>query len=135
MAILNAAGERIGRKAAEDDRVDDADPRAGQHGDCRLGDHRQVEGGAVTALEPESFKHIRKFANLGMKLAKGERARLVRTIALPDNRRVVRAGAKVAVETIDRDVECAITKPADAERLFIKRGFGDLCERLHPLQL
>ena len=51
LAVLDAAGERVGREAAEHDRMDRADARAGEHGVGRLRDHRQVDGDAVALLD------------------------------------------------------------------------------------
>ena len=42
-AVLNAAGDRVRREAAEDHAVHRADPGAGQHGVGRLRDHRQID--------------------------------------------------------------------------------------------
>ncbi len=45
------AGRQVGRReAAEHDRVNRAEPRACQHGEQRLGDHRQIEQHDVAAL-------------------------------------------------------------------------------------
>ena len=51
VAIGDAAGEAFGREAAEHDRVDRADPRAGEHRRRRLGDHRHVDHHPVAALD------------------------------------------------------------------------------------
>jgi hypothetical protein len=47
--VEDAVADRLGREAAEDDRVDGADARAGEHRVGELGDHRQVDADAVAA--------------------------------------------------------------------------------------
>ena len=49
LAIGDAAGKRVRREAAEHHGMNGADPRAGEHGVGRLGDHRQIDGDAVAA--------------------------------------------------------------------------------------
>ena len=43
-----------GGEAAEHHRVHGADPRAGEHRDDRLGDHRHVDHHPVALLDPEA---------------------------------------------------------------------------------
>ena len=51
LAVGDATGQRVRREAAEHHRVDGADPRAGEHGVGRLGDHRQIDGDTVAAFD------------------------------------------------------------------------------------
>ena len=58
LAVDDAAGERIRREAAEDDRMDRADARAGEHRIGRFRDHRHVDGDAVALLDAVLLQHI-----------------------------------------------------------------------------
>ena len=70
--VFDAAGERVGREAAEHDGMDRADPRAGQHRIGRLGDHRQVDGDAVALLDAMRLQHIGEAADLVGKFGVGD---------------------------------------------------------------
>ncbi len=50
VAILDSAGEAVGREAAEHHRMDRADPGAGEHRRRRFRDHRHVDHHPVAAL-------------------------------------------------------------------------------------
>ena len=63
LAILDAVGEAIRRKAAEHHGMDGADARAGQHGVGGLGDHRHVDGDAVALLDAVLLQHIGEAAD------------------------------------------------------------------------
>ena len=54
LRVVHAVAQRLGREAAEDDRVDRADARAGEHRDHDLGDERHVDADAVPAPNAES---------------------------------------------------------------------------------
>jgi hypothetical protein len=51
LAIVDPHGQFVGGEPAEDDRVDRAQPRAGQHRLQRLGHHRHVDDDAVALLD------------------------------------------------------------------------------------
>ena len=57
-AVEDPGRQRIGGEAAEDHGVRCADPGAGQHGDDRFGDHRQVDGDPIAALTPSSISAL-----------------------------------------------------------------------------
>ncbi len=112
-AILDAAGERIGRKAAEDDGMDRADPRAGEHGIGRLGDHRHIDRDRVALLDALRLQHIGETADMLVQFAIGDVARLGRIVAFPDDRRLVAAGREMTIEAIHRDIGDAVLEPFD----------------------
>jgi hypothetical protein len=58
----------VGREAAEDDRMDRADARAGQHRIGRLGDHRHVDGDAVALLDAVLLQHVGEAADMLVQL-------------------------------------------------------------------
>ena len=76
LAVLDAAGERVRREAAEHHRMDGADARAGEHGVSRFRDHRQVDGDPVAALDAVRLQHIGEAADLLVQLAIGDVLRL-----------------------------------------------------------
>ena len=48
--VVDAIAQRLGGEPAEHDRVHRADPGAGEHGDGRLGHHREVDRDPVAPL-------------------------------------------------------------------------------------
>ena len=46
--VGDTVAEGIGRESTENDRVDRTDTCAGEHGNCEFGDHRHIDGDAVT---------------------------------------------------------------------------------------
>ena len=65
-----------------------ADPRAGQHGDRRLGNVRQINDDAIAFSDFVPLQHIRETADFAMQLLIGECA-LVARLAFPNDRRLV----------------------------------------------
>jgi hypothetical protein len=61
-----------GENPPKDDRMDGADPRAGQHRIGGLGDHRHVDGDPVALLDAVGLHHVGKPADLIVKLAIGD---------------------------------------------------------------
>ena len=133
VAVLDAAGQRLGRKAAKHHRMDRADPRAGKHRHGRLGDHRHVDRHPVALPGAETLQRIGEAADLLVQLAVGEPALLRRIVAFPDDRDRVAACRQVPVEAIGRDVERAIREPADAEIRFIVGAGRQLGPRPDPI--
>ena len=54
VCIVDAIPQRLGRKAAEDDRVHRTNTSARQHRDGQLRNHRQVNGDAVAAFRAQA---------------------------------------------------------------------------------
>ena len=52
--------DRLGREPAEDDVVRGADPRAREHRDDDLGDHRQVDPDDVALADAELLERVRE---------------------------------------------------------------------------
>ena len=94
-----------------------ADPRTRQHGNCGLGNIRQINDNAVAIPDVVSLQHIREAANFVMQLLVGERAFVTR-FALPDNCRFVPARpSQMSIKTIFRDVEFSTDEPLRERRL------------------
>ena len=114
--------------------MDRADPRAGEHGNRRLGDHRHVDRHALAAPGAQCFERIGHAADLFMQIAVGQPALLRRVIAFPDDRHGVAPLGQMPVKAIGRDVERAVGKPFDAEISLIERAVAELRPRLDPVK-
>src|SRR5450759_453735 len=67
-AVLDAATQRARRETTEDDRVDRADARAGQHCYRQLRHHRQVDGDSVTLADALLLEHVAEARDLVVEL-------------------------------------------------------------------
>ena len=132
--IGNPSGQRIRRKAAEHHRVHRADARAGEHRDCRFGNHRHIDGDAVALRHAETFQQVRGFANLLVQLAIADRFGFVRIVAFPEDRGFVAALFQMTVQAIRRQIQLAVVIPADVQVFRIVRNIFDLGIRLGPVQ-
>ena len=71
LRVVDARREARRGEAAEHDRVDGADARAGEHREHRLGNHRHVDQHAIAAADAERLQHRRDAIHLGVQLAIG----------------------------------------------------------------
>ncbi len=71
LGIVDARGQRRRRKAAEHHRMDGTQPRTGQHGKGRLGNHGHVDLDAVALLHAQRLQHGGHALHLGMQFAVG----------------------------------------------------------------
>ena len=134
LGALDAAGERVGREAAEYDRVDRADPRA------RRASRRpppviigQIDRHPVALLDPMPFQHVGEVGDVIGELAVGDVLGPVRIVALPDDRGLMRAIGQMAVDAIVGDVGHAILEPFDRDVVRIERDVLDLGVGLEPM--
>ena len=58
LGVVDAVAQRVGREAAEHDRVRRADAGARQHRDRQLGDHAQVDVDAVALADAERLQRV-----------------------------------------------------------------------------
>ena len=133
-AVGDATRQRIGREAAEHDRVNRADARAREHRHGGLGNHRQVDRDAIALLHAEAAQRVGELADALVQLAIGDARRLVRIVAFVDERGLVAARRQVTVEAVVGDVELAVVEPADAEIAFVEADVLDLRVGLHPVE-
>ena len=138
LRVLDAAGERIRREAAEDHGMDGAEPCAGEHRIGRLGDHRHVDRDPVALADAAVAHDVRHAADLVVQLAIGDMLRFGRVVALPDDRHLVAARRKVPVDAVIGDVGRAVLEPADrdlawSESRVLDPGIG--LEPVDPLAL
>ena len=125
LRVSDAVAARCTAEPAEDLRMDDAQPGAGQHRDRQLGDHRQVEGDAVAGLGvADTAQQRRELVHLPIQLLVGDRLGGLRLrLGHPDERGLVRAGGQVPVDTVVAGVEPAADKPLPERRVAgVERG-------------
>ncbi len=129
--VVDAIAEGLGREPAEHNGVGGADPRAGQHGDHRLGDHRQVDRHAVALAHAEPFQDVREPVDVAMQLPVGDRAPIARLPFPEQGDLVAPLGAHVPVETVHGSVELATDEPLGVGRFPRQHP----APRLHPFEL
>jgi hypothetical protein len=94
-----------------------SDPRAGQHRDGGLGDHRQVDGHPVALLDAQLLEGVGELAHFAVELPVRVHPPVAR-LAFPDQRRLVGSPAiQVPVEAVVGHVELAADEPARERRL------------------
>ena len=133
VGVDDAAGEAVGREAAEHHRMHRADARARQHGVGGLGDHRQVDGDAVALLDAVGLEHVGELADALVQLAVGDLLVVGGVVALPDDRDLVGARLQVPVDAVGRDVERAVLVPFDRDVVGRVGGVLDLGVGLDPV--
>ena len=85
--VDDARLERLRAHAAEDHRVDGADPRAGEHGHDALGHQGHVDDDAISLAHAQLAQRVGEAAHLPVQPAIGE-GDLVAVFAHPDQRRL-----------------------------------------------
>ena len=114
--VVDPVAQRLGREAPEDDRVDRPDPRAGEHRDRELRDHREVERDAVALADPEAPQDVGELGDLAVEVAVGQRP-LVPRFPFPDQRGLVFPSARqVPVEAVDGHVQLSPDEPLRLRR-------------------
>ncbi len=131
-AVDDAAGQRIRREAAEDDGMDGADARAGEHRIGRFRDHRHVDGDAVALLHAVLLHHVRHAADVLVKLVIGDLLVDIGVVAFPDDGDLIAVRLQVPVDTIVGNVGDAVLEPLDRD-LAVERGVLDLGIGLEPV--
>src|SRR5215467_587533 len=113
--------------------MDGADAGAGQHRVSRLRDHRQVDRDPVALLGATRLEHIRKPADLRVKLPVGDLAVLLWVVAFPDDGDLIAAPREMAIDAVVRHVSDAVLEPFDRYVVWIKRRVLDPGEWLEPV--
>jgi len=135
VAAVDACRKRVGRETGENDGMNGADPRAGQHRVGGLGDHRQVDDHPVALANAQFLEDVRHLAHFAVQLAIGDVLRcLCGIVGLPDDRGLVAAGRQMAVNAIGADVQRAILEPFDVDRTECVIGGLDLGEGRDPVE-
>ena len=112
-----AAG--VAAETAEDLRVNDAEPGAGEHRDGKLGDHRHVQGHTIARLQPGEVPQDRgELVHLAVQLAVADHDVLVRLeLGHPDDRGLVGARLGVPVDAVVRRIQLAADEPVPERRI------------------
>ncbi len=124
--------QRLGREAAEDDRMRGADPCAGLHRDDAFDRHRDVDEDAVALLDPERLQAVGEPADAVVEVAIGDLGHRS-VVGLENDRDLLGiAVRKIAIEAVVRDIELAVLEPFVERRLGLVERFR---ERLVPQDL
>ena len=118
--VRDAARQRIGREAAEHDRMDRADARASEHCVSRLGNHGQVDRDAITLLDAVGFQDIGEMSDPIRELRIGNMLGFRGIVTFPNDRGLVRALGQVPIDAIVRNVGDAVLEPFDRDILSVE---------------
>ena len=129
LGVVDAAAERLGREAAEDDRVRRADPGAGQHRDRQLGDHRHVDGDPVAGRDAQLEQGVGGLADLALEVGVGDRPGVARLADPVVRDLVAEAALDVPVDAVVGDVELAADEPLGERQVPLEGRV----ERLDPV--
>ncbi len=116
---------RVAAETAEYLRMNHAQPRAGQHGDRQVGDHRHVQSHPVASLEPgEVTEHGGELVDPSEQLTVADVLVGVRfQLRDPDNGGLVGIGLGVPVDAIVGSVQLAADEPVpEGGRGGVQRG-------------
>ena len=109
--------DRLRGEPAEHDVVRRADPRAREHRDDDLGDHRQVDPDDVALADAERLERVGEPLHVAMQLGVGDRA-LLALLAGPVKRDAIAvAGLDVPVEAVVGHVQLAVVEPLVERRV------------------
>ncbi len=133
LAVLDSARECVRREAAEYDRVDRADARAGEHRDRRLGYHRHVDRNPIAFFRAQRLERVCESTDAFVQFAVGDLEILTRIVTFPDDGDVIAFAIEVTIDAVVTNVQRAIVKPADMQIVFCKGYVLDLGERLDPV--
>ena len=111
------------------DRVRRAEPRAGEHRDRQLRDHRHVDRDPVAGPDAELLERVGRLADLAEQVGEGQRPRVARLADPVVGDLVAEAVGDVPVEAVVADVELAAGEPLGERQVPLERGV----ERLEPV--
>ena len=133
LGVVDASHEAVRAERAEHDRVDSADPRAGEHGDGQLRDHLHVDANAVAFFDAQILQRIGGLLHLDLQLRVGVSAAFVRVVAFPNERGVVAlAIVYVAVDAVVAGVELAADEPLNLRLVIVP--FAERVPFFKPVQ-
>ena len=122
--VVDPGAQRLGGEAAEDHRVDGADPGAGQQRDDGLGNHRQVHGHPVALGDAEGLEGVGGLLDLLGELGVRVGAGIARFALEVDGDAVPVAGLDVAVQRVVGGVDLAPDEPLGERRRWTSPGPG-----------
>ncbi|SAI57482.1 Uncharacterised protein [Enterobacter bugandensis] len=132
--VNDAPGNRFRGEAAEDDGVDRANTRAGEHSYCRFRHHRHVDRHHVSFFNPLVQQHVGEAADVAVQLFIRDMFALRGIVAFPDNGRFVAAFGKMAVQAVRRQVQRAVFIPFNGDVAWRERSILHLLIRFDPVK-
>jgi hypothetical protein len=127
--VVQTAGERLGREAAEHDGVRRPEARAGEHRDRQLGNHPHVDPNRSPFRDSESLECVREADDLVLEVGERDRPALVFRLTLPVVGDLLAAASlDVAVDAVEADVQLPAQIPLRIGRL----PLVELLEGLEP---
>ena len=127
--------DRAGREPAEHHVVRRADPRARQHRDDNLGDHRQEDPDDVALLDAEVLQRVGELLHVAVQVGVGD-VLLLAFLAAPVERDAVAVpGLDVAVHAVVGGVDLAVREPLVEGRVGVVDVLGGLLEPVELLRL
>ena len=119
--VVDAAAQGLGREATEDDRVGRPDPRARQHRDRQLRDHRHVDRDPVAGRDAELEERVGGLADLALEVGEGQRPGVARFADPVVGDLVAQAALDVPVDAVVGDVELAAGEPLGERQVPLER--------------
>ncbi len=110
-AIVRALLESLRAEAAENHAVGRTNTGAGEHGDNRLGDHRQIDHDAVALLDPVLLQHIGQKTHFTMQLGVGEGLDVARFAFENEGGLVAHRPDKMTIQAVDAGIDFATDEP------------------------
>ena len=134
LRAVYACCQSIRRKACKNNRVDCADPRACEHRVGRFWDHRNVQNDTVAFANAHILKNISHAVYIGTQLVVTDVLRgLFGIVGLKNDRRLIAARCKVAVDAIGSHIQCAIGVPIDIDVAKAVIDVFHFCKGLDPI--
>lgn len=111
--IVNTCGKFLRRKSAEDNRMDRAEPRTGEHGDNSLRHHRHIDDDAVALHNAVTLKNTGEGRHFVEQFRIGEMFDLAHHGAVIDERVLIAAtGGNMTVKRVPARVAGGTGEPA-----------------------
>jgi hypothetical protein len=133
LSVVDSGRELLGGEAAEHHRMNGSDPRAGEHGGDRLGNHRHVDQHSVARHDSEIVEHgaerrrlVQQFPIRDGALGPGDRAVVI------ERDLVAATGLDLPIKRVEAGVAARVGKPAAVDA---RVGIENALRRLYPRDL
>ena len=135
VTAIDPRTQRVRRKTGKDDGMDRANPRAGQHRISGFRDHGEVDHDPVAFAHAQRFKNIGHLTNAAVQVFVSDvQGFVVRIIGFPDDRRLIAACFKVAVDAVGRDIQHTVFEPFDRDTAKGEIDILHLGKRFDPVK-
>ena len=128
--VVDARRQTRRRKAAEHDRMDRAEPRAGEHREQGFGDHRQIDQDALAFMHAERAHHRGHAVHFGVQFGVGVAPLDARFRRYIHQRILLSARGEMAVDRVVAEIGLAADEPARKRRI---ASVEHLIERRFPV--